>query len=96
MRLAGRRPAPADELAFVIDVTGTARDVPAPPRERTARDPRVERRMLVCWGLIALKSAAVFWLFDRYHVPVNPWWIVGPTLFFAALSTLLYLVRDSA
>ena len=48
----------------------------------------------ICWVLILLKSFAVVWLFDRYHVPVNPLWVIAPTVIFAALCTVVYLLRD--
>ncbi len=63
-------------------------------RERPPRNPRVEHVIEICWVVIALKSVAVVWLFDRYHVPVNPLWVIAPTLVFAALCTLVYLLRN--
>lgn len=61
---------------------------------KAPRNRRVERFLAVCWVLILIKSFAVIWLFDRYHVPVNPLWVIAPTVVFAALCTIIYLVRD--
>lgn len=61
---------------------------------RTPRNRRVERFIAAGWIVILAKSAAVFWLFARYSVPVNPLWVVAPTVAFAALATAVYLLRD--
>jgi uncharacterized membrane protein YgcG len=61
---------------------------------RSPRNRKVERFIAICWGIIVLKSFAVLWLFDRYHVPVNPLWVIAPTVIFAALCTAVYLLRD--
>lgn len=63
-------------------------------RERSPRNRQVERLLAICWAIIALKSAAVVWLFGRYHVPVSPAWVIVPTVVFAALCTVVYLLRD--
>jgi membrane protein YdbS with pleckstrin-like domain len=85
VRLISRRPAVDYERGFVrgVRVSGRA------PRNR-----RVERVLAVCWVLIVLKSFAVVWLFDRYHVPVSPLWVIAPTVVFAALCTVVYMLRD--
>jgi len=85
IQLITRRPPSGYERRFVreIKVRGKA------PRNR-----QVERFMAVCWILIVVKSAAVVWLFGHYHVPVNPLWVIGPTVAFAALCTAVYLLRD--
>jgi hypothetical protein len=84
-RFVSRRSAAGYERGFVREVRVAGRS----PRNR-----RVERVIAVCWVLIALKSVAVFWLFARYHIPVNPLWVVAPTVAFAALCTVVYLLRD--
>ncbi len=61
---------------------------------RVPRNRRVERVIAICWVLIIAKSFAVVWLFDRYRVPVNPLWVIAPTIVFAALCTVVYLLRD--
>jgi hypothetical protein len=86
IRLINRRP-PADyERGFVREVHVQARKAP--------RNRRVERLFAICWILILVKSVAVVWLFDRYHVPINPLWVIAPTVIFAALCTVVYLLRD--
>ena len=85
IRLVSRRPSVDYERGFVRGVRVSGR----PPRNR-----RVERVLAVCWVLIAIKSVAVVWLFGRYHVPVSPLWVIAPTLVFAALCTVVYMLRD--
>ena len=48
----------------------------------------------VCWGVIAVKCVVVVWLFSRYHVPVSALWVIAPTVVFAALCTLVYMLRE--
>ena len=85
VRLINRRPPLDYERGFVRAVKVSSKA----PRNR-----RVERMLGLGWLLIVLKSFAVFWLFDRYHVPVNALWVVAPTVVFAALCTAVYLLRD--
>jgi hypothetical protein len=85
VRLISRRPPTDYERGFVRSVKVS---------EKAPRNRRVERLILICWGIILVKSVAVFWLFDHYHVPVNAWWVVAPTLIFATLCTAVYLLRD--
>lgn len=84
-RLIGRRPSIEYERSFVREVNV---DTKAP------RNRRVERVLALCWVLIVVKSFAVVWIFDRYHVPVNPVWVIAPTVVFASLCTAVYLFRD--
>ena len=85
VRLIHRRSSADYERSFVCKVTVS---------DRAPRNRRVERFIAVCWVLIAIKSFAVVWLFSRYHVPVNPLWVIAPTVIFAALCTAVYLLRD--
>jgi hypothetical protein len=85
VRLINRRPSGDYERGFVRGVS-VSRKVP--------RNLRVERVIAACWAVIALKSVIVVWLFARYHVPVSPLWVIAPTVAFAALCTLVYLLRD--
>ena len=85
VRLINRRPPDDYEKGFVRSVKVTVKA----PRNR-----RVERLIAICWGVIVLKSLAVVLLFDRYHVPVSPLWVIAPTVIFAALCTVVYLLRD--
>ena len=86
-RFFARRPDPAEtDRAFVRAV-----------RVEHAREPRSRRLELVLalgWVLVIAKSAAVHWACRAYAVPFNAWWLIGPTLVFAALCTALYWRRD--
>jgi hypothetical protein len=44
----------------------------------------------VAWLVIVAKCFVVWWAIPHYHVPVHPLWIIGPTLFFAALVTVIW------
>jgi membrane protein YdbS with pleckstrin-like domain len=85
VRLISRKPPAHYERGFVREVR---------VRERSPRNPRVERVIEICWAAIALKCVAVVWLFARYHVPVSPLWVIAPTVVFAAVCTLVYVLRD--
>jgi uncharacterized membrane protein YgcG len=85
VRLISRRPPVDYERGFVRKVRVS---------ERAPRNKRVERVIAICWVIILVKSFAVLWLFDRYNVPVNALWVIAPTVVFAALCTVVYLLRD--
>jgi len=52
---------------------------------------RLERWFLgTAWLVIALKCLAVSWAIPHYSVPIAPWVIIGTTLFFAAVVTVLW------
>lgn len=82
--LISRRPAPDYEQGFVVEVR---------TRSRRVRNPRIERLFVVAWVLIALKTAFVLWAVPHYHIPFSPYWVVVPTLMFAALCTAVYFRR---
>ena len=63
-------------------------------RRKAPRNPSVERILKLGWAVIVVKSLAVVWLFDRYHVQVNALWVIAPTVVFACLCTAVYLLRD--
>jgi hypothetical protein len=44
--------------------------------------------------VICIKSIVVVWVFNRYQIQVNPLWVIAPTILFAALCTLVYILRD--
>lgn len=53
------------------------------------------RRFLVgAWVLILAKCAAVAWAIDHWNVPINPAWIIAPTLLIAALATGVWFGAD--
>jgi hypothetical protein len=83
--LSGQSPSRTEyDHAFVREVTVKVRE----PRNR-----RLERWLIVGWILIAAKSALMFWVVDRYRVPLNAWWINGPTVMLALLCTYVYARR---
>jgi hypothetical protein len=57
------------------------------------RDPKVERLILICWILIAIKHVAVIWAVARYPVPFHQLWINFPTWMLGALATAIYYWR---
>jgi hypothetical protein len=80
-----RRPPEAYEEAFVAEVHV---DRPVP------RNPRLEKIILICWGLIAVKHVAVIWAVHHYAVPFHQLWINAPTFLLGLLATLAYYCRD--
>lgn len=72
------------ERAFVEEVRN----------RKTPRNRKVERMLLTCWVIILFKSWLILWLFSHYHIPINPLWIIAPTVAFASLITLVYFLRD--
>ena len=84
LQLISRRAAPDYDRGFVLEVRSKA------PR---VRNPRIERLFVIGWALIALKTAFVLWAVPHYHIPFSPYWVVVPTLIFAALCTAVYLRR---
>ena len=80
--ISGRPLVPEGEFhAFVDDVHVS---------EREARNPRVERLMLVCWILIAIKHVAIIWAVHHYPVPFHQLWVNFPTWLLGVLATSLY------
>lgn len=79
----GRRPV-NDPGGFIEDVRQTDTERP---------NPRVERVILVCWLLIALKHAIVLWAVYRYRVPFNALWVNLPTWLLGVLATTIYYLR---
>ena len=79
-----RRPEPAYDQSFVEEVTVV---------QRTRPDPRVERFILVCWLLIAIKHVAVLYACYHWPVPFNALWINAPTLALGLLATTVYYWR---
>ena len=76
-----RQPSPNYERAFVDEVT---------MRRATPPDRRVERIILTCWILIAIKHVAVIWTVHHYHVPFHQIWVNAPTWLLAAVATAVY------
>ena len=85
VRLINRRPSTDYDRGFVRAVR---------TRGKPPRNPRVELILKLGWTLIMLKSVAVVWLFEHYHVQVSALWVIAPTFVFGALCTAVYLLRD--
>lgn len=85
IRLINRRPPYDYERGFVREVSVS---------DRSPRDRKVERVLVAGWIVIVLKSFAIVWLFNRYHIPVSPLWVIAPTVVFASLCTAVYALRD--
>ena len=73
---------PAGPGQVLIEEVHASRPVP--------RDPRAERFILICWGLIAVKHVAVIWAVHHYAVPFHQLWINLPTFLLGLLATLAY------
>ena len=72
------------ERAFVAEVT-VSRAEP--------ENPRLEKLILLCWGLIAVKHIAVIWAVHHYAVPFHQLWINAPTFLLGLLATTAYYWR---
>jgi hypothetical protein len=75
---------PDYEAGFVKEVEVT---------HRQPRSLRLERLLIAGWILIAIKSVAVVWAVQHYHVPFSPLWVIVPTVAFASLCTGVYCWR---
>jgi hypothetical protein len=80
-----RRDPDGPAYAFVEEVN-VSRPVP--------RNPRVERLILVCWILIAVKHVAVIWAVHHYAVPFHQLWVNAPTFLLGLVATLAYYNRE--
>jgi hypothetical protein len=56
--------------------------------------PRVRWFVTIGWALIAVKCTLVWWAMTHWSVPFHPLWIVGPTLMFALLATVLWVTHQ--
>lgn len=83
--ITGRPSAPGlDRHGFVEEVTRG-------PRLRP--DPKVERMILICWLLIAVKHVLIIWACRHYPVPFHQLWVNFPTWLLGALATGIYYGR---
>lgn len=85
LQLISRRPPPDYERSFVQEVR---------VKERSPRNPRIERVIVAGWVLIILKSFLVVWLVGKYHLNFHAAWVIAPTVIFALLCTAVYFWRD--
>ncbi|OHE89429.1 MAG: hypothetical protein A3G75_01155 [Verrucomicrobia bacterium RIFCSPLOWO2_12_FULL_64_8] len=80
------RRAPGDyDRAFVRDVE---------VKTTIRRHPLVEKSILAGWLIIVVKCFVVIWAIDHWAVPLHPYWIMVPTIIFAAVCTAVYYRRD--
>jgi hypothetical protein len=83
--ITGRPPPPeVDRSAFVQEVR---------VRRSERRNPKVERLILVCWILIAIKHVLIIWVCRHYPVPFHQLWVNFPTWLLGALATAIYYGR---
>jgi hypothetical protein len=82
--LSGRAPPELEHNAFVKEVE---------VNEHEAPNPRVERLILTCWALIAVKHIAVIWAVHHYAVPFDQLWVNFPTWMLGVLATGIYYWR---
>jgi hypothetical protein len=71
--------------AFIEEVR-VRRSVPA--------NPRAEKIILLCWGLIAVKHVLVIWAVHHYAVPFHQLWVNFPTFLLGLVATWAYYARD--
>lgn len=84
---AARSPPEPDGLPFSMDKPPVRR-FPAPiPR-------KVAIGLIVGWMVIAIKCAFIPYLMARWRAPVDPGWVIVPTLIFALLVSLLVISHD--
>lgn len=76
-----RRP---DEEPFVESV-----DTLAP----ISRNPSVEKLLVWGWLAIVAKSVFVIWAWRNYPIPFHPAWLIGPSVAFGLLCTVVYWWR---
>jgi hypothetical protein len=82
--ISGKPPPELEHRAFVEEVR---------VRDRERRNPRVERLILICWILIAVKHVLVIWACHRYPVPFHQLWVNFPTWLLGVLATAIYYAR---
>jgi hypothetical protein len=82
--IAGRTTAELERNAFVEEIQVL---------EAEPRNPKVERLILYCWILIAIKHVAIIWACEAYPVPFHQLWINFPTWVLGALATGIYYSR---
>ena len=85
LQLISRRPPPDFERSFVQEVR---------VRQKSPRNPRLERIIVAGWVLIVAKSLLLVWLVEKYRLNFNAAWVIAPTVIFALLCTAVYFWRD--
>jgi hypothetical protein len=69
-------------------------DTPPVNPSRAPIPRKVAVGLVIGWALIAVKCALTPYVMTRWHVPVAPVWVIGPTLVFALLVSALVIFRD--
>lgn len=82
IQLISRRPPAGFDHGFI-------KHVEVSPRRRV-RSRKMDRLILFGWLLIAVKSGLIVWAVREYRVPVDPLWVIAPTVLFALVCTLVY------
>ena len=82
--LGGRPPPERERQAFIEEVQ---------VHEAERRNPKVERLILVCWILIAVKHVLIILAVTRYHIPFHQLWVNFPTWVAGVLATGVYFWR---
>lgn len=77
---------PRDPAEAFVDAVHINQPVP--------RNHRLEKIILLCWGLIAVKHVAVIWAVHHYAVPFHQLWINAPTFLLGLLATVAYYTRN--
>jgi hypothetical protein len=83
-KLISKTPAADADTSFVNKVNALTKPV---------RDPKIERFILICWGLIAIKHVAIIYACYHWPVPFHQLWINAPTFAMGLLATAIYYVR---
>ena len=78
------RPAIEPDPNFVLEVK---------VRSKPERDPKLERFILVCWVLIAVKHVFIIYACAHWPVPFHQLWLNAPTFALGLLATVVYWVR---
>ena len=84
LRLISRPPITAADSGSVLEVNVRAKPVPFH---------RVERFIMICWVLIAIKHVAIIYACNHWPVPFHQLWINAPTFALGLLATVVYYGR---
>lgn len=85
--ITGRPPPPGLDRHGFVEQVSVSRRIP--------RNPHVERVILVCWVLIAIKHVLIIWACGNYPVPFHQLWVNFPTWMLGVLATGIYYARVS-
>jgi hypothetical protein len=83
--ITGRPPTPEVERNAFIQNVHVHHPLP--------RNPRLERLILICWVLIAVKHVLIIWACEHYPVPFHQLWVNFPTWLLGTLATGIYYGR---